>query len=232
MKYLLLFFFFLPFVTLAQNDFEKAEKLFVQKRFSQAQPLFESSLKQNPTNLKALEYLGDIQCFSKNWEVAASYYMKLKTLRPNEADFQYKYGGALAMYAKESNKVKAMGMIDDVKSAFLKAIQNDPKHLGARWALVELYLQLPGILGGSENKANQYARELFKLSPVDGYLAKGRIAEYFERYNEAANQYKIAIQNENSKIAYQKLADLYKNKLNQPEKARQIMLEFTEKNKS
>ena len=232
MKCLLLVFFFLPFVTLAQNDFEKAEKLFAQKRFSHAQPLFEHNLTQNPNNIKTIEYLGDIQSYAKNWETAATYYMKLKTLRPSNADYQYKYGGALAMLAKERNKVKAIGMIGDIESAFLKAIEIDSKHLGARWALIELYLQLPGILGGSENKANRYAAELSKLSPVDGYLAKGRIAEYFERYKDAVNQYKIAIENENSKIAYQKLADLYKNKLNQPEKARQIMLEFTEKNKS
>lgn len=232
MKYFLLFLLSICSMVHAQNNYEKAEKLFLQKRYVQAQPLFEQFLTQNPKNLKAIEYLGDIQSFSKNWEKASRYYNSLKTMRPNDANFQYKYGGALAMFAQESSKLKAVGMISNIENAFLKAIQNDPKHLGARWALIELYLQLPGILGGSENKASQYAVELFQLSPVDGYLAKGRIAEYSERYADAAHQYRYAIDNENSKIAYQKLADLYKNKLNQPEKAKDVMAEFTQKYKS
>ena len=45
-----------------------------------------------------------------------------------------------------------------------------------------IYIQLPGIVGGSETKAIKYSNELLKLSPVDGYLSRGQIEEYFERY--------------------------------------------------
>ena len=231
MKCYLLFFFFTPYMVLSQTDFEKGEKCFAQKQFSKAQTLFESDLKAHPNKIKTLEYLGDIQSMAKNWNIAVDYYMTVKTLNPKSADFQYKYGGALAMLAKDSNKLKAITMIDDIESSFLKAIQYDPKHIDARWALVELYLQLPAIIGGSETKANRYANELLKLSAVDGYLAKGHIAEFFKRYTEAEKQYKVAIEIGNSKMTYQKLADLYKYKLNQPEKAKLIMAEFS-KNKS
>jgi hypothetical protein len=37
------------------------------------------------------------------------------------------------------------------------------------------------LFGGSEKNAQHYADELIKLSPVDGYLSKGRIDEYFKR---------------------------------------------------
>jgi hypothetical protein len=49
------------------------------------------------------------------------------------------------MKAKDSNKFKALGMIDEVKSSFEKAISLNPKHIESRWALIELYIQLPGI---------------------------------------------------------------------------------------
>jgi tetratricopeptide (TPR) repeat protein len=136
------------------------------------------------------------------------------------------------MKAKESNKFKALGMIDEIKASFEKAIQLNPNHIEARWALIELYLELPGIVGGSEKKAQKYANELSKISPVDGYLSKGRIDEYFERYKEAEKNYKQAIAIGGSKTSYQKLANLYKNKMNQPEKAKLVLETYQEKNKS
>jgi tetratricopeptide (TPR) repeat protein len=216
----------------AQTDFTTAEKLFALGNYPQSQILFEKVLKDHPNHLKAIEYLGDLRGLAKDWEPAMDYYGRLRKLNPSEANYCYKFGGAMGMLAKESNKFKALGMIGDVRKSFEKAIELNPKHIEARWALIELYLQLPGIVGGSETKASQYANELLKLSPVDGYLAKGRIAEYFDRFTTAEKYYKLAVETGGSKTTYQKLADLYKNKLNQPEKARATWAEFSDKNKS
>jgi hypothetical protein len=84
-------------------------------------------------------------------------------------------------------------------------------------------MELPGIVGGSEAKARKYSNELATLSPVDGYLSKGYISEYFKRYEDAEKNYLKAIEVGQSKTCYQKLADLYKNKMNSPEKAKQIL---------
>ena len=197
----------------SQSNFEKAEKLFKDEKYSQAEVLFEGILKTNPADTKVIEYLGDIAGQSKSWDKAIVYYKKLKLLKPTEADYHYKYGGALGMKAKTVNKFKALGMIDEVKSSFEKAIVLNPKHIESRWALIELYIQLPGIVGGSESKAIKYSNELAKLSPVDGYLSRGHIDEYFERYAAAENQYKKAIQAGSSKVGSQKLDNLYKRKL-------------------
>lgn len=215
---------------LAQADFNVAEKLYLQGNYAQAQEQFEKCLATHPDHVKTIEYLGDIHGIKKHWETALSYYRRLKTLRP-DATSHYKYGGVLGMLAKESNKFKALGMIGDIRKSFEIAIALEPNHIEARWALIELYLQLPGIVGGSEAQAQRYASELLKISPVDGYLAKGRIAEYFERYTTAEKYYKNAIATGGSRTTYQKLADLYKNKMNQPEKARATWAEYNNKNK-
>ena len=208
----------------SQADFDKGEKLFREGKYEQAQPVFENWLGENPSNLKSMEYLGDIAAHDKSWDVAIGYYKKLKQLKPLEANYYYKYGGALGLKAKEVNKFKALGMIGEIKESFEKAIQLNPKHIEARWALVMLYMKLPGIVGGSESKALQYSNELYKLSPVDGYLSKGQIDEYFERYTSAEEQYKKAIAAGSTKMGSQLLANLYKNKMNQPEKAAKIKL--------
>lgn len=217
---------------LAQSSFENGERYFKSGKYELAKRYFETSLQQNPNDLKSIEYLGDIQCHYKKWEAAVPFYLKLTKLKPINAEFFYKYGGALGMQAKESNKFKALSLIDDVKKAFEKTIALSPSHIGSRWALLEIYIQLPGIVGGSENKAIKYANELLKISPVDGYLAKGHIDEYFNRYIQAEKNYKKAIEIGNSFTTYQKLANLYQYKMKQPEKAKQLLASFNEKNKS
>jgi tetratricopeptide (TPR) repeat protein len=225
-RFLFLIFIVLPNFAISQTDFEKAEKLFLSKNYDQSRIVFENILKESPNNIKTIEYLGDIAGQNKSWDNAIYYYKKLKQLKPLEANYYYKYGGVLGMKAKESNKFKALGMISEIKSSFEKAIALNPKHIEARAALVELYLQLPGIVGGSEKKALLYANEIAQISAVDGYLSKGHIAEYFGRFKEAEIQYKKAVEISKSKNSYRILANLYKNKMGQPEKAKSILEEI------
>lgn len=218
-------------MVLSQSSFDQAQKLFNEGKYEQSKPIFETLLKSNPSNLKIIENLGDIAGSNKSWDEAIKYYGKLKELKPSEANFFYKYGGALGMKALTVNKFRALGMIDEIKGSFEKAIELDSGHLESRWALIELYIKLPGIVGGSETKAIRYSNELLKLSPVDGYLSRGRIDEYYKRYKAAELQYKKAIVVGNSAASYQMLANLYKNKMNQPAKAKMVLEEFRKKSK-
>ena len=230
MKNILLLLFVLPLAVMAQTNRDRGEQLFKAKNYEQALPYFERMLRDNPTDLVALEFIGDIHYHKDEWDAAVDSYDELTKLKPAVADYYYKYGGALGMKAKNSNRFLALSLISDVKAAFEKAIVLNPKHVDARWALIELYIQLPGIVGGSEKKAIVYSEELQALSAVEGYLSRGRIEEYFKRYSSAEKYYKKAIAVGNSQETYQKLADLYKYKLKQPEKAKLVMADFA-KNK-
>lgn len=211
---------------MADTDFEKAEKLYNQEKYDQAKTLFESYLKSNPNNYKTIEYLGDIAGHQKKWDEAIKQYKVLKIQFPKSADYWYKYGGALGMKAKSVNKFKALGLIDDVETAFLTASKLDTKHIDSRWALVMLYIELPGILGGSEAKAIRYSNELMELSKVDGYLSKGYIDEYFNRYKSAEVNYIKAHEIGNSKTTFQKLYNLYLKKLKDKAKASRLKEQF------
>ena len=226
MKNIITIFLFLPIIVFSQSNFEKAEKLFAEKKCDQAQVIFESLYKSNPSDLRVIEYLGDIAGFEESWDKAILYYKKLKIAKPNEANYYFKYGGALGMKATQVNKFKALGMVGEVRSSFEKAIQLDPKHIPARWALIELNLKLPGIVGGSQPKAIQYSNELLKLSPVDGYLSRGHIEEYFDKYANAEKQYLKAYEIGHSKMTFQKLYDLYLNKLKDSSKAKKLKEQF------
>ena len=214
---------------MAETDFDKAEKLYKQEKFDQAKVLFESYLKTNPTSYKTVEYLGDIAGHQKKWDEAIKHYKILKLQFPKTANYFYKFGGAMGMKAKSVNKFKALAMIDEIESSFLTAARLDSKHVESRWALVMLYIELPGIVGGSEKKAVKYADELMELSKVDGYLAKGYIDEYFKRYKKAEVYYLKAHEIGNSKTTFQKLYSLYLNKLKDKTKASKLKQQFDNK---
>lgn len=226
MKKQLFFFLLMPILGWTQSNFEKGEKLFQSKKYDEAQIVFEAILKTKPLDIKTLDYLGEIEAHQKSWVKGAAYFKKLKELKPTEADYFFKYGGCLAMRAMEVNKIKAFTMVDDMKEAFEKAIVLNPKHVQARWALIEIYLQLPGILGGSESKAISYSNELAQFSPVDGYLSRGRIDDYFKRYTSAEKNYIKANEIGKSKVTFQKLYNLYLNKLKDPKKAQDLKRKF------
>lgn len=222
MKKIVFFFILFSQCMFSQSSFEKAEKLFKEKKYTEAKGLFESYLKSVPNHQKTIEYLGDIAGSSKKWDIAIDYYKKLKNLNPNSANYWFKYGGAMGMKAKSVNKFKAVGMIDDIETAFLKAASLDKSHVETRWALVILYIELPGIIGGSEKKSLKYADELLAISKVDGYLAKGYIDVYYNRYKAAEIHLLKAHQIGKSATTYAKLYDLYLNKLKDKTKAQNL----------
>jgi len=218
MKHLLFILLIAPITLVAQNSFQEAEGLFKKEQFKKAKPLFEAYLETYPTHKKTREYLGDIAGYAKDWDTAIDYYEGLKLEEDTSANYHFKYGGALGMKALDISRIRALGLIGDIKKSFEKAAKLDPKHIEVRWALVEFYIQLPGIIGGSEKKAIKYANQLGKISPVDGYLANGYIAEYSNRSSDAERFYKEAIAVGGSVHTYEKLASHYE-KTNQPEKA-------------
>ncbi|NND63968.1 MAG: tetratricopeptide repeat protein [Flavobacteriaceae bacterium] len=218
MKYLLLFLFLTTNCLLGQATYDEAVKLYNQERFSKAKPLFLEFLEQNPNHDKTKEYLGDIAGYAKDWDTAISYYEPLVEKDPNNANYHFKLGGSLGMKALSISRIRALSYVGDIKKHFEKAAKLDPNHIETRWALVEYYIQLPGIIGGSERKAIKYANELGKISAVDGYLANGYVAEYSKRPEDAEKFYKQAIAVGGSVHTYEKLTNLYES-TNQPEKA-------------
>jgi hypothetical protein len=199
-------------------DFEKGEMYYNKSEWTAAKPYFLNVLVVNSKHEKTREYIGDIAAYAKNWDEALKYYKPLVEEYDANANYHFKYGGVLAYKAQSSNKLKALTLVSDIKKHLHKAADLDKNHIEARWALVEIYISLPGIVGGSEEKAKYYANELLDLSEVDGHLALGYVAEYNNRPTDAEYHYKKAIAIGGSEHTYAKLSGLYE-KTNQPEKA-------------
>lgn len=216
MKKLLIFLLF-PTLGFSQSLTIEANALFKKKQFKKAEAVIKEHMLSMPDDVVAIELLGDAYGHQKRWDDAIDEYKKLVEAHPNNANYHYKYGGSLGMKALQ-NKLKAIGLIGDIKKSFTKAAELDPEHIDARWALVELYIQLPGIIGGSKKKSLKYAQQLEELSKVDGYLAKGYVYEYDNEPELAEKYYKLALDVGGSMTCFNKLSNFYENQ-DQPNKA-------------
>lgn len=161
----------------SQTQFDQGVQLYNQARYDAAEIAFTSHLGTAPHHSKTREYLADIFAQRKQWQEAFQAYVKLSNAQPNHAELWYKKSGALAMWAKSESYWFQYSRRQEIKSGFLRVIQLNPQHINAHWALVEYGLAVPEWLGGGTEFAQLYAQKLQLLSAVDGYLAKGKIAQ-------------------------------------------------------
>ncbi|MEI7905481.1 MAG: hypothetical protein WCI43_08735, partial [Candidatus Firestonebacteria bacterium] len=95
----------------------------------------------------------------------------------------------------------------EVKREIKKTLELNPRHVGALSASASYYSQVPGILGGSIEKAEQQALEAIKIEPryTFLYLDAARIYIKMEKY-DLAREYLAkmkAIKNPYSRADYE-----------------------------
>ena len=224
-KQLLYIFIFIGVFVNAQTSFEKGEEYFEAENWNSAKEEFQQISSSSQQFSKSQEYLGDIAAHQKDWDDALDYYESLVEKYPDNATYNFKYGGALGMKALTLSKMQAAWYISDIKHYLKRAAELDVTHIESRWALVELYMKLPGILGGSSETSYLYANQLQEISEVDGWLAKGFIAKEEENFNLAEKYYKNALKVGGSVTCYEKLLELYLDSTNQHHKAKSLLKE-------
>lgn len=185
MRYLIVIIVLLASNLHAQTAWDKGVSLYNASQFDEAENYFRQQLQFQPQHLPSQIYLADILAQRKEWLQAWQAYNRLVKLHPTLAELHYKTSGALAMYAKTQSYWFQFSHREEIKLGFLQAISLNPAYVDAHWAMVEYGLAVPSWLGGGVDLAQQYAQKLQRISPVDGYLAQGRIAV-------KSNEWKIA----------------------------------------
>ena len=227
-KQLIYIFLFISALVSAQSSFNKGVEFYEAENWQSAKAHLIQVKSSSNDYLEAQEYLGDVAAHQKNWDKALEYFKYLVEKQPNNAVYNFKYGGALGLKALSISKMQAAFYISDIKYYLKKAAQLDTTHIESRWALVELYMQLPSILGGSSKTSYKYANQLQSISEVDGWLAKGYIAVEESDFKSAETYYKNALKIGGSVTCYEKLIQLYQDKTKEHQKAKYLLEEAKE----
>lgn len=206
---ILIAFLFSADYLVAQNSLKQAKELYETEQYEAAKELLEPLRAEQENDTAVQSLLGSVYAKLELWEKAAEQVEELVDKYPENAEYQFRYGGALGLEAKNSNRITALMMLDDVKYHLKKATQLDENHIKSRWALVQLYVELPTVIGGTKSNAMKYADQLENISPVDAALAKGFIEQSEENYQKAEKYLQKAVSIGQSAITYTKLAELY-----------------------
>lgn len=209
----ILFLLLFPVCVFSQSNFEKGETYFQQEKLTKAKSYLVEVGKEDSNYYKAQEYLADIAVYRENLEEALEIYEELVERFPANANLNFKYGGTLGLKALAVTKIEAAFYISDIKKYFKKAAELDKNHIEARWALVELYVKLPGFIGGSFETATTYADQLLEISPINGYFAKGYIAEHDNQPKISRTYYLKAMELNNAQACQQDLQNFSLHKI-------------------
>jgi len=178
-----------PNVVAGQNSDSSGVRLFEAGKFREAKTVFEPALKSNGRDAAAAFYLGRIAMEERKDGPAAEYFETATKLDPKNATYFLWLGRAYGREAQTANVLRQPGLAKKTKAAWERAIELDPDNLDARADLIQYYLQAPGFLGGSTEKAIDQAEEIRKRNALRGYLELGALYEREKKPADAEKAY-------------------------------------------
>jgi len=171
------------------QSIESGRQLFEQKKYPEAQKQL-LTIKEGHKDFAAAQYyLGRIAFDAKNFDDALEYFEEATEANGSVADYHEWLGNAAGSVARNANVFRQGMLAPKMKAAWEKAVALDPKRISPRFSLIEYYLEAPGMMGGSKEKAETTAREIVALSPADGYRALGNVYNRTERIADAEKAY-------------------------------------------
>lgn len=171
----------------------RGDSLFAAGEYAAARQEFNARLQRNAADATALYYLGRIALHQGESGVAVDWFEKAIRVDDGRADFHVWLGSALGDEAQRASKFRQPFLAKRVRTEFERAVALSPRHIEARYGLMQVYGVLPGVMGGSMEKAHQQATELANISPFHGYLGAGFLAQREKNFPAASQAYEKAI---------------------------------------
>jgi tetratricopeptide (TPR) repeat protein len=167
--------------------------LFRARRYAEARSAFETAVKANGNDARAAYYLGRIALVEGNAGKAEDWLERAVKLDGRNADYHHWLGRAYSREALRAGKFRQMKLAGRIRDEFKAAVALDPDDVEARFDLLQYYLVVPGIMGGSDEKAREQAAEIRSRNPFRGHLAAGAIAEHRKDNAGAEREYTAAV---------------------------------------
>ncbi|WP_073212584.1 tetratricopeptide repeat protein [Massilia sp. CF038] len=148
------------------------------KKYADAEKAAAAVLAQDPGNAEAMANRTDAILASgrsARIEEAIKQAQQCVNAKAADARCQLALGKALGAKAMNGGMLSAMGYASDIRNAFKKAVDLDPRNLDARFSLLQYYLMAPGIVGGGTGKAENLAAQTVTIYPEAAKLMQARI---------------------------------------------------------
>ena len=187
-----------------------AQRLIDDRKFDEARAQTQSVLAHAPNDDQALHCLGMVSMSMDRPREAIGSFEKAIKLNDNSSLHHLWLGNALGSVADSTSKIKQPFLARRIKSEFERAVELDPRSIDARHGLIQFYVQAPGVMGGSIDKAKEQAREIGKINVMRGHFEMATILLDDKKVAEAEAEYVAAIREAPDSIAvYNALGSFY-----------------------
>ena len=124
---------------------------------------------------------------------AVDWFEKAVKLDDKNAEYHLWLARGLGTVAQHANVFRQPFLAKRVKSEFERTVQLDPQSIGGHEGLLSFYVQAPGIMGGSIDKARAESELIAKISPLRGHFARATIADHEKDHAGAEREYRAAV---------------------------------------
>jgi tetratricopeptide (TPR) repeat protein len=149
---------------------------------------------QSQPTAEAYNLLCRAQFELDNWDAGIPACENAVQLAPSNGLYHLWLGRIYGEKADRTSFLKAAGLAKKVHVEFEKAVELAPDNWEARTDLAEFYLEAPGMVGGSEEKARAQADALLALNPGMAHWVRARIAQKHKNNDDAEQEYHLAIE--------------------------------------
>lgn len=186
-------FLLISFSLFAQSNIEKAKAFYEAKKYDEAEKLLKAISEKSAEYGAAQYYLGRVSFDKKEYDDAAEYFEEATEADPKQADYFNWLGNTYGTIAQSANMFKQGILAPKMKKAWETSISLDPKNLSARTSLIQYYLQAPGFMGGSVDKAKEVAKQIIGLDAAEGHRQLGNIYLNEKKPAEAEKEFLEAV---------------------------------------
>ena len=170
-------------------DLHQAESLYKYRKFQQSLALLDPASSDPATRF----LLARIAAATGDLKKATDMLTRLTEEFPNKSEYFDWLGRVYGMRAERSSFVTAPTYAAKARNNFEEAVRLDPNNKDALSDLFDYYLNAPGILGGSIEKAAGIADRDVIINPPEGYLQKAKLAEKAKDIKAAESFYRQAV---------------------------------------
>jgi tetratricopeptide (TPR) repeat protein len=170
----------------ARADLAPALALYAERRYAEAQELFEIHALREPTDAAAHHYLGKLARRRQDLPAALTHLARARELSPADPAILFDYGSTACLQADTLGvSLRAATLARTGRAAMEEAVALAPANLDYRQALLEFYSHAPGLVGGGMSKAYAQAAAIRELDPRRGTFAQANLLIRDRRYDEA-----------------------------------------------
>ena len=178
----------------AQENESQALKLIEMKDYTGARKLLEMIVNRDKQNAEAHFRLGVLLINQfRDYDAAEERLERAVELADNNAEYHFVLGRLYGIQAQVSGIFSKLSYAGKAKSEFIRAVELMPQSLPYRFALMNYYLQAPGIAGGSVAKAEEQATVILGIDASEGHIARAQIAAYDKDDPAVEKHYRDAI---------------------------------------